>query len=210
MNDTIQSFENICDMSTLQTHLSAIALFIGMYEKMIDMIEERVEAFLCDDYIAAQNNHLKCVHNDLYRKYIKNRPVDEKGNKNSLKATMLWYVDVGAITQKDYDTFLHLKKLRDSYVHQMTDHIWNGLTEDNSRDLIALLELFIKLDQWWINEVEIPLSAEDVPEDYDREAVSSMALSTFLMMIQILYAGKSEEYLKIIDEFKRDLGVKPK
>ena len=33
-------------------------------------------------------------------------------------------------------------------------------------------KLYNKLDKWWINEIEVPISGDDVPEDYDKESVS--------------------------------------
>lgn len=209
MKEIYRNFENICDIDTLQTHLSAMAFFIGLYENMVDMIEERVESFICDDFVRDQNDRLKCRHNEEYRRLIKNRIVDEKNNKDTLKASMLFFVDVGAITQEEYDLFLHLKDLRNSYVHQMSDHIWQGLSDDDAHDLVALLGLYKKLDQWWINEVEIPIAGDEVPENYEREGVMSTAFMTFLMMFQTLYAGKSEEYMNIINELKRGFEEEP-
>lgn len=203
MNGIYRTFENICDIDTLQTHLSGMAFFIGLYENMVDMIEERVEAFICDDFVLTQNDRLKYKHNDKYRKLIKNRIVDPKNNKDTLKASMLWFVDVGAITQEDYDLFLHLKDRRNSYTHQMSDHILKGLSDDDAHNLVALLGLYKKLDQWWINEVEIPIAGDEVPGNYEREGVMSTAFMTFLMMFQTLYADKSEEYMNIINEVKR-------
>ena len=203
----LQKFENVCDKDTLQTHLSYMALFIGLYEQMIDMVEERVEGFLCDEF-HIEDGKFKYVHNKEYNEMIKNRRVDELGNKNKLKATMLWFQSVGAITETDYNNFLRFKKIRDSYVHQMSEHIWEGLDESEAPAIFELLALYNKIDIWWINEVEIPIDGRFVDADYDRDGVQSFPLITFKMMLNTLYGGKSEEYMKMIHDIRNgDSGV---
>lgn len=201
MDDILQKFENICDKNTLQTHLSYMGLFIGLYEHMIDMVEERVESFLCNES-HFENGNIRYVHNEEYKNLIKNRRVDELGNKNTLKATMLWFQSVGAITETDYDNFLRFKKLRDSYVHKMSDHIWNGLDESEASTIFELLDLYSKIDKWWINEIEIPIDGRFVNRDYDRDGVQSFSLITFKMMLNAMYGEKSEEYMKMIHDIR--------
>lgn len=206
MDDVLQKFENICDKNALETYLSYMALFIGLYEQMIDMVEERVEWFLCNEF-HFENGKFKCIHSKEYNEMIKNRRVDEQGNKNALKATMLWFQSVGAITEVDYNNFLRFKKIRDSYVHQMSKHIWEGLDESEAPTIFELLSLYNKIDIWWINEVEISIDGRFVNADYDHDGVQSFPLITFKMMLDTMYGGKSEEYMKMICDLRNGADI---
>ena len=206
MDDVLQKFENICDKNALETYLSYMALFIGLYEQMIDMVEERVEWFLCNEF-HFENGKFKCIHSKEYNEMIKSRRVDEQGNKNALKATMLWFQSVGAITEADYKDFLRFKKIRDSYVHQMSKHIWEGLNESEAPTIFELLSLYNKIDIWWINEVEIPIDGRFVNADYDHDGVQSFPLITFKMILDTMYGGKSEEYMKMISDLRNGADI---
>ena len=120
-----------------------------------------------------------------------------------MKATMLWFVDEGAITHEDYEVFLRLKNLRNSFAHEMTKHIWDGLYEEHAKAIGQLMNLYRKIEKWWINEVEIPISGEILPNEYDKEGVTSGALITFEMMFNTLYADKSDKYLKMIHDLRQ-------
>ena len=66
-----------------------------------------------------------------------------------------------------------------------------------------LLSIYSKLDKWWINEIEIPISGEDVPEDYDRESVCGGQAVELSIINSIILANKGNEYkdlLKTISE----------
>lgn len=198
MDNTLQGFHNICDKVTLQENLTFIALYIGLYESFADTVEGHVESFLCNDAFLDKSKKLRYKPSKEYIAEIKKRTVDDKGNHNILKSTMLWFAENGALTQDDYNSFLELKQLRNSFAHELTEHLWNGLYDKHVKALGDLLNLYRKIEKWWINEIEIPIAGDEIPEGYDEDAVTSGILFTFDMMINTLYNDKSDEYLQII------------
>ena len=181
---------NIWNKDILQHNLSFFALFIGMYEQFEDKVIENVDCFL--NLGCSANDDTHCKKSEYYRQNILNRKVDENGNKNKLKATMLWFVDVGAITPEDYSLFLNIKEARNIYVHQLTKCVVNGISDIDM--LVQLLNLFYKIDNWWINEIEIPTSGISASDDYHTEEAYSMIYTIYRDMINILFLGKADDY----------------
>ena len=183
---------NIWNKDILQHNLSFLALFIGMYEQFEDKVIENVDCFL--NLGCSANDDTHCKKSEYYRQNILNRKVDENGNKNKLKATMLWFVDVGAITPEDYSLFLNIKEARNIYVHQLTKCVVNGISDKDIDMLVQLLNLFYKIDNWWINEIEIPTSGISASDDYPIEEAYSMIYTIYRDMINILFLGKADDY----------------
>ena len=208
MNDVLHGFQNVCDKNALQENLTFIALYIGLYESFADTVESHVESFFCNDAFLDKNGKIRYKPSEEYVEEIKNRSVDDKGNHNTLKSTMLWFVENGALTQDDYRLLLELKQLRNSFAHKMPQDLWSGLYEEHAKALGDLLSLYRKIERWWIVEIEIPIAGNDVPEGYDADGVTSGILLTFDMMINTLYNGKSEDYLQIIRDLQtKDRGI---
>lgn len=183
---------NIWNKDILQHNLSFLALFIGMYEQFEDKVIENVDCFL--NLGCSANDDTHCKKSEYYRQNVLNRKVDENGNKNKLKATMLWFVDVGAITPEDYSLFLNIKEARNIYVHQLTKCVVNGISDKDIDMLVQLLNLFYKIDNWWINEIEIPTSGISASDDYPTEEAYSMIYTIYRDMINILFLGKADDY----------------
>ncbi len=183
---------NIWNKDILQHNLSFLALFIVMYEQFEDKVIENVDCFL--NLGCSANDDTHCKKSEYYRQNILNRKVDENGNKNKLKATMLWFVDVGAITPEDYSLFLNIKEARNIYVHQLTKCVVNGISDKDIDMLVQLLNLFYKIDNWWINEIEIPTSGISASDDYPTEEACSMIYTIYRDMINILFLGKADDY----------------
>lgn len=203
MGEIFQSVRNICDKEVLQLNLSFMALYIGIYESLADTVESRVGSFLSRDSYIDNKGKFRYKPSQTYIDEIKNRPVDDIGNRNILKATMLWFVENGAISSEDYETFLELKELRNSFAHEMGNYMFEGLREKHAKAMRQLMDLYRKIDKWWINEIEIPIAGEMTPGSYDPDDVTSLALQTFQLMIDVLYADKSEEYLQIVRDIEQ-------
>lgn len=192
LKDKKMVLNNIWNKDILQHNLSFLALFIGMYEQFEDKVIENVDCFL--NLGCSANDDTHCKKSEYYRQNILNRKVDENGNKNKLKATMLWFVDVGAITPEDYSLFLNIKEARNIYVHQLTKCVVNGISDKDIDMLVQLLNLFYKIDNWWINEIEIPTSGISASDDYPTEEAYSMIYTIYRDMINLLFLGKTDDY----------------
>ncbi len=203
MANSLDNAVRICDKESLQVQLSFMALFIGMFEFMKDTLLSRVESFLCSEMTQNEDGEWVYIHSDTYKSKIEKRHVNGRIVKDRLRNTVLWFKDAEAITDDDYELFRKLREKRNSYAHKMAQHVWDGLPEQDAKGLLDLLDLYIKLDKWWINEIEIPISGEFAPGSYDEDSVESMALLTFKMMINTLFGGKSQEYLEMIEKLRK-------
>lgn len=184
--------QNISDKNTIQNHLTFMALYIALYENFTATFIENVKAFLCD--LSIKDGKLNYRETTLYREKIKNRVIDQNGNKDALKATMLWLQDKGAMSAQDYSDFLQIKSIRNTYAHEMPRLIIEGVPLENIQCFFKLLELYRKLDKWWINEIELPISGIVLPGTYDESNVENAMLSAFKSVIVSLY--RNDDILK--------------
>lgn len=184
--------QNISDKNTIQNHLTFMALYIALYENFTATFIENVKAFLCD--LSIKDGKLNYRETTLYREKIKNRVIDQNGNKDALKATMLWLQDKGAMSAQDYSDFLQIKSIRNTYAHEMPRLIIEGVPLENIQWFFKLLELYRKLDKWWINEIELPISGIVLPGTYDESNVENAMLSAFKSVIVSLY--RNDDILK--------------
>lgn len=67
-----------------------------------------------------------------------------------------------------------------------------------------MLEIYNKIDKWWINEVEIPIVGADIPDDYNRDAVcggQAMLLST---INSIVLGNQGAGHKDILDKLTKN------
>lgn len=72
--------------------------------------------------------------------------------------------------------------------------IIEGVPLENIPWFFKLLDLYGKLDKWWINEIELPISGVVLPGTYDESDVENAMLSAFKSVIVSLY--RNDDILK--------------
>lgn len=193
-------FENLVNKDYLQDNLTFASLFIALYENMTDYVVSSVRDFLCD--IGIRDGKMFCEETDEYRREIRKRVVDDKGNRDTTKASFLWLIDHGAITSADFDRFLQIKQVRNKYAHKLSEVITTGIAEREVALLFDMHSLYRKISGWFFVEIEAPIIGYDVPPDADVSNIQSGANVMFSIMLDVLYNGKSEEYQSIISSIK--------
>lgn len=66
-----------------------------------------------------------------------------------------------------------------------------------------MLRIYNKLDKWWINEIEIPTSADDIPEDYDRDGVCGGQALMLSIINEIVFGNAGDKYKELLNELMK-------
>lgn len=184
----------------IKTKLILIALFIAIYENFKETLNDRVKNFFLDGLEQG-----KPIYNEYYKKEILGKA--KKGKNPNL----LWFKDLNAITDEDISNFEKITDLRNELVHKMSYYIiYNPLPNNFFPLYKTMLNLFKKIDKWWINEFEISIGTEYEKEDYDPNEVQSVNF-LFLETMEAIVLNKDfkhlEEYLNLIlnNKFVKDI-----
>ena len=184
--------KNITDKEKIQDNLTFASMYIAVYEHMVDYVVSNIREFLCD--IGINNGKEFCNETEAYKTEIKQRVVDDCGNKDKAKASFLWLVDKQAISQEDYAKFLAVKAVRNKYAHELTGVIYQGITEYEIALFFDMYALYQKISKWFFLNIEAAIMGCDLPKEADLESVRTTADIIFGMILNVLYNGKSEEH----------------
>ena len=75
-----------------------------------------------------------------------------------------------------------------------------GFKEEEAQLFAEMLRIYNKLDKWWINEIEIPISGEDIPEDYDKDGVCGGQAIMLSVINEILFGNAGDKYKELLKE----------
>lgn len=195
---------NVLDEENLKTNLVFSAFFITFYESFTSVIRDRLSEFFFDEIKIVDCEPI-FITGKKYKEEVSDRIVDDKGNKDITKSSFLWFVDRGCFTNEDYIDFLSIKQTRNKYVHQLNQILYDGVHENEIKQLEKLKVMYHKVDRWWINEVEIPTAGHEIKPGYDAENVVSSNLLMLDIMLDIGLLGLSEQYKTIIEQLKKKM-----
>lgn len=191
---------NIIDKENLQDNLTFVSIYIAVYEHVTDYVVSSIKSLLCD--LSIKDGKECWTETPIYQKEIRQRIVDEKGNKDVTKASFLWLVDNEVISTADYSKFLEIKSLRNKYAHELITIVFEGVEDSDIKLLFDLCEMLQRISRWFLVNIEAPIMGYDLSTDKDTNNIQSMGCVVFSLMLDVLYNDKSDEYKKIVAKIR--------
>ena len=194
----LDNWNNILNEDVLKFNINFAALFVLNFECLKDYIITQPRTFYSD--VLIKDGELCCEETEEYKKEVRSL------EKNIENASLRWFMNTDAITEEDYNLYQELRERRNDIAHELLKNLNNGFNETDAKLYVKLLELYQKIDKWWINEIEIPISGEVLPDEYDSEQVLGGQAMILSIINDIILDNNKERYKNLLDELKK-LGI---
>jgi hypothetical protein len=192
----LDNWKNLLDEDALKYNMNFASLFVLNYECLKEYVVSEIRNFY-SDHTHFDDEKVVYEESEGYKNEVR------KLDKNIVNASLKWLVNTKTITEEDYDTFHKIRKRRDDIVHELLKNLNTGFRDEDANLFSDLLNIYGKIDRWWINEVEIAIAGEDVPEDYDKEAVCSGQAVVLSMINNIVLGNGEKRYKELLDEMTK-------
>lgn len=194
----MDNWNNILNEDVLKFNINFAALFVLNFECLKDYIITQPRTFYSD--VLIKDGELCCEETEEYKKEVRSL------EKNIENASLRWFMNTDAITEEDYNLYQELRERRNDITHELLKNLNNGFNETDAKLYVKLLELYQKIDKWWINEIEIPISGEVLSDEYDSEQVLGGQAMILSIINDIIFDNNKERYKNLLDELKK-LGI---
>ena len=191
-NDTMKQFLNLTNKEVISDNLTFYALYLLIFENFKNLVVANVKNLLCDFKI--NNGKIEYIETP---KWLELKEKKHKGKKNIFLSVISWFNENDAISDSEVNIILTARDYRNDIGHELLKLIAYDLCNDIVSNFAELIHVFNKIDNWWINNIEIPIAGEEIPEEYDSNSVFSSNKLIIDMIIDTIYGTK--EYKKIID-----------
>ena len=127
-------------------------------------------------------------------------------HKDRFIASLKWFESIGAISNEDIEFIVNARSLRGDLIHNFVNtYIKKNDFNDEIEKFGKLLNLYNKIDNWWILNVEVATCLPDeVSDESDFENAHSVNCIFLNSMIDILLHGNDESYHKFEENLKRE------
>lgn len=182
MNESTKSWEKFLHPESLKGNLIAISLFISAFEMFKDRVTEKPETFFSDGF---DENGL--IINDQYKSEVLSK------SKSPLFASLLWFKEMGAIDDKDIETFDGIRKHRNEVTHELMSFLSDAERNMDAEKFQELVSLLSKIEKWWLINFEMAIDPDMVPDDVDPDEVIPGPIWSLQLMLDIALGNEPEE-----------------
>ena len=192
----MDELENLLAEPILKRNVEFAALFVLNYESLKQYVVDQVRGFYAEA-ITFDGDEIKYKESDEYKKQV--RKLDTQIDTASMK----WFMDAGAITEQELDLYHTCRKRRNDIIHELLKNLSLGFNENDVELFSNMVHLYQKIDNWWINEIEIPTLADEIPADYNRDQVFSGQAFILSAINDIILLNGSDNYSEILKLFRK-------
>ena len=168
-------WENFLNPDVLRKRLLTSGLFLIAFELLIDSVEARLKEFYSD--------HRSLTTDWQPSKKYKEKvlSLDPKGKGDVFRSSLAWLQNIGVISGVDRQNVWKLKRARNSFAHELRHLAGSGNRPDFEMLFPQLVDLIVKIDRWWIINVEI----ETDPDFSGKEICESEVTPGSQVLLQI-------------------------
>lgn len=192
----MDSWCNILDEDKLKLNVNFAAMFVLNFECLKDYIVSQIRNLYLDS-IHFEEGKIIYKESKQYKDQV--RTLD----KNIENASLKWFIQEGAITQDDFEIYQKIRKRRNDIIHEFLKNLDEGFSDNDGMLFNKMLTIYAKIDKWWINEIEIPTSVEEVPVDYDRDDVCGGQAIVLSIINSIILENKGNEYKEVLAQIMK-------
>ena len=183
---------NILDEGILKYNVSFAAMFVLNYECLKEYVIGQIREFYSEN-IHFEDDKMVCEESLSYKREV--RTLD----KNIENASLKWFIKENVITHEEYERYQKIRQRRNDITHELLKNLNKGFNEQDVKLFSALLDMYRKIDKWWINEIEIPISGNEIPDDYDMENVCGGQAIVLSIINNIVLGNEGAKYKEVLE-----------
>lgn len=112
-------------------------------------------------------------------------------DKDKLTASSLWFKNMEALTDDDIQTLREARRYRNSIAHDLPQLLGSFDRESQTDQLTKVKELLVKVDRWWIRNVEIATDPNYVGKYIPDDEISSGSMLMLGLIFDVLKGDHS-------------------
>jgi hypothetical protein len=191
-DDNIDNWIKFLDPENLKGNLMFSSLYIATFEAFKDYVIEEVKFFFNTGFRDGQY-----TFNPKYNTHVVSK------DKSIVKATLLWLKDMEAIDAKDIETYDVLRQYRNKLSHELMTLLFEGLPEELPEKFAQLIQLRVKVEKWWILNIEMPTNPDFDSDKKINEDDIVTSSQMFNKLFMDMLSGEEETASYYKNEFKK-------
>lgn len=190
-NENIEKWIKFLHPGNLKDNLMFSSLYIATFESFKDYVIDEVKFFFHVGFSDENDN--------FDPKYIES--VKSKDKKYIDNASLLWLIEIEAISQEDFELYKELRQYRNKLSHELMTLLFEGLPEELPEKFNKLIQLRTKIEKWWILNIEIPTSCDFDSEEEITETDIFTSSQIFNQIIFDMLSGDEKKATYYREEF---------
>ena len=164
MSDTFAQWKEFLNPETMRRRMLTASLFLVAHEMLISAVKTRLHDFYMFEF-----DERGYRYSPAYEEKVLS--LDPKGKKDAWRASLVWLEQYAVIDGNDAKNIKRCSDARNTFAHELNEIISGRKHPDFDELFPVLVELVIKIDKWWIINVELDTDPDVNLEKVDLDSI---------------------------------------
>jgi hypothetical protein len=195
-NDTSENWLKFLNPESLKGNLIRSSIYLTCWEMLKNSIIDHPRGFYTNGFKDGN-----AILDKEYKKKVLAL------NDDPLIASALWFQNQGAISDDDIILLTGFRLHRNEIAHELPKFLGDTKSNVQQEFFNGMLYLVTKIDKWWIQNFEIPVSPEIDSRDLSEEQLDGVQSMTMVMMNLLIAVadGKEDQLRWLYTEIKKNI-----
>jgi len=172
-------------------------LFIAAHEKLLQAIKQPISEFFSTSWTATDG----WLEGSSYAKKV--RALDPKGKSDPLRGSIAWLRQGGVIDETDEAVIKETSDARNVFAHELSSVLGGSKSPDFDALFPKLVALIIKIERWWLVNVETEVDPDLAVQITDPDEVMPMSWM-FLHIMELVALGEDDKAWELYRGFQQE------
>lgn len=193
-------FASYLNPELLRKLFASLGIYLIAHDMLVDAVKRRPREYFSSEWTSEKGwaQSPEYVRNVL--------SLDPKGKNDVFRGSIAWFQSLGAINDEDYNKIRRAVETRNRIAHELREIIGGSVQVPFEEDFPNLIELLLKLERWWILNVEIATDPDFADKDIQAEHVTPGSIMA-LEMLRCISLGEDDEAWQYYMMFTESAGV---
>ena len=200
ISDEMESlWSDFLNPDVMRRRFVTAGLFIAAHEKLLLAIKQPIADFFSDRWTSSDG----WLAGPRYAKTV--LALDPKGKSDALRGSIAWLRQNGVISESDEATIKETTDARNVFAHELSS-VLGGTTSPDFESLFPrLVALIVKIEQWWLTNVEMEVDPDLAAQIADPGEAMPMSW-LFLRVMELVALGKDDKAWELYRGFQQGKG----
>jgi len=164
MTDALTQWKEFLNPETLRRRMLTASLFLVAHEMLVAAIKTRLR-----DFFIVGFDEKGLTYSPSYE--VKVLSLDPKGKNDAWRASIVWLEQMSVIDHVDEAKIRECTNARNTFAHELSEIVSGRKNPDFEALFPVLVDLIVKIDKWWIVNVEIDTALALAEKEIDFDQV---------------------------------------
>lgn len=191
-----QIWSDFLNPDVLRRRFLTAGLFIVAHEKLLEAIKTPLFTFFSSRWTASDG----WKESAEYREEV--LALDPKGKSDALRGSVRWLLENQVIDAEDEATVRLATEARNVFAHELSQIVsGSGQPPDFEFLFPRLVKVIVKIERWWIFNVEIAVENEFCLEGIEPNSIMPPSM-LFLQVLELVALGNEEAAWELYKKFR--------